>query len=68
MDNTIIRLQEIISHLEHNFSKLSVELYTQQKELSALRNHVLQLQTQLRTALQEHSIRYPDEETPPPHY
>ena len=68
MDDTIIRLQEIISHLEHNFSKLSEELYTQQKELAALRHHVLQLQTQLRSALQENSIRPPDEETPPPHY
>lgn len=67
MNNHILQLQEMVSHLEHGFSKLSEELYTQQKELAALRNHVLFLQKQLCKTIENNSVVQPNED-PPPHY
>jgi uncharacterized coiled-coil protein SlyX len=68
MNTSIIQLQEIIAHLEHDVSKLSQELYIQQKELAMLRIQVQQLGSQLRTAVDSSPVRSADQETPPPHY
>jgi uncharacterized coiled-coil protein SlyX len=68
MDETVIRLQEMISHLEHDFSKLSAELYTQQKELAVLRQQVLSLQKKLEASADNTPLQTLTQEPPPPHY
>lgn len=68
MSDDITRLQEAVAHQAKELAQLSDEVYTQQKEITILRQQVRILASRLRAAAGEGAIRSPEEETPPPHY
>lgn len=69
MENDIVALQEIVSHQQEEIARISDELYTQQREITALRNELASLRAVLKASAGDgFQIRSPDQETPPPHY
>ena len=68
MEDEIIKLQEIIAHQGEDIEKMSVELYTQQKEISILKGELKKVEAKIKNILSDSGIRRSDEETPPPHY
>lgn len=69
MKETIITLQEVVSHQGEEILRLSDELYVQQKEIAELRSQLMLLQAKLQAAVEEGAgVRSIDQETPPPHY
>lgn len=69
MENDIIKIQEIISHQGDEISRLSAELYAQQKEINKLGEQLKKLQARFKVATgDEEGIRPTDQEVPPPHY
>jgi len=69
MNEDIITLQIAITRQEDDISRLSDELYTQQKEIAELRTYIQKVDNILGHLKQdENNIRQPNEETPPPHY
>lgn len=68
MENTIIQLQEAIFHQGEDLERMSLELYTQQKELAELRAQIAKIYAKLKNMEEGDNIRRPDQETPPPHY
>lgn len=69
MDETIIKLQNIVQDQADEIASLSAELYTQQKELAALKKQFALIVNRL-TALSQNDgvVKDASEETPPPHY
>ena len=67
MEDDIYKLQEIVTNQGEDIQKLSHELYTQQKEIAALREVVKNLKNKM-DAHKENIIRPIQEEEPPPHY
>jgi uncharacterized coiled-coil protein SlyX len=67
MDEMMIRLQTIVGHQEEEISNLSNELYTQQKELNALKQQMAVLLERFRS-LPDDGAQDKGMEPPPPHY
>lgn len=68
MDTIIIKLQETLAHQSEEISRLSEELYIQQKEIAALQVQINHLQAKLETVTEAATMRSLDQEVPPPHY
>lgn len=69
MNNDIVTLQEITTYQQEEITRLSDELYTQQKEINALRAELASLRAMLKASAGDgFQIRSQAEETPPPHY
>ena len=69
MDESMIALQTRLLHQEEDISKLSKELYMQQKELAKLKQQFTALALRFQSlASEESSVRDIKDETPPPHY
>ena len=68
MNDIIIKIEEVLTHQGEDIARMSEELYTQQKELAALRGQVTKLTDKIKSLQEEGNIRPVDEETPPPHY
>jgi uncharacterized coiled-coil protein SlyX len=68
MDDIIIKLQEVLSHQGEDILRMSDELYTQQREIIALREQLAKLQTKFDAAVNaDHDpIRLDNDK--PPHY
>lgn len=68
-DSTLITLQEIVSHQQEEITRLSDELYAQQKDILQLRAELASLRAMLKASAGDgFQIRSQAEETPPPHY
>jgi len=65
MSDSTIALQEELAHQALEISRLSEELYAQQKEIAVLKEQVGDFKEALESGA---LIRSPEEETPPPHY
>lgn len=69
MNRELITLQEIVSHQQEEITRLSDELYAQQRDTAALRAEIATLRAMLKaSAGDSFQIRSQAEETPPPHY
>jgi len=69
MENSIIILQEMVSHQGEDIARLSEELYTQQQELAALREQIAKINIKLQAVGEGAPAFAPlDQEPPPPHY
>ena len=69
MDKTIIKLQNLVQDQADEIASLSAELYTQQKELGALKKQLALILDRLTTLSQnDGAVKDASEETPPPHY
>lgn len=67
MDDTLIKMQEIISDQGEDIAKLSQELYVQQRLIQNLRQELKELQDKF-VAAQEKDEDIALPEPPPPHY
>ena len=68
MSSDIVRLEEVIATLQHELMQLTQEVYSQQKEISALGLEIEKLTARLRHVQSDSGILKPEEDTPPPHY
>ena len=69
MDESLIQMQELLSHQGDEIARLNDELIVQGKEIELLRRQVKQLLARAEAAADENAgIRPIDQETPPPHY
>ena len=69
MTDPITQPQEHIAFQDEEISRLSDELYAQQREIARLRMQLERLEARIKTlANPDSGIRNPEEETPPPHY
>ncbi|MGC6517300.1 MAG: SlyX family protein [Candidatus Puniceispirillaceae bacterium] len=68
MEKDIKMLQEQIAHLQAEISQLGDELYSQQKEIAALRLDVQKLNLKLKAEQGDGGILTAAEDRPPPHY
>lgn len=69
MDDTIIKLQEAISHQGEDISHMSDVLYAQQKEIENLRQQVIKLAQKLESIRNDSAdTQNIGAEPPPPHY
>ena len=57
-----------MAHQSEEISRLSDELYIQQKEIAALLAQIKLLQAKLETVIDSANMRSLDQEAPPPHY
>lgn len=67
MENRIIELETKVAYQEHTIQELNDALTHQQKEITALKLQMMQLQ-ELVKQMTPSNIASPSEETPPPHY
>ncbi len=65
MSDSTIALQEELAHQALEISRLSDELYAQQKEILQLKDQLGDFKEALESGTH---IRSQEEETPPPHY
>lgn len=68
MDDTIIKLQETVAYQNVEIAQLSEELYTQQKELAALRLQLDRLSSLMQNSQAQPGTHDGTPEPPPPHY
>lgn len=68
MEETIIKLQELIEHQREDIANLSHELYTQQKEVALLKKHLLKLHDKMQSIENNRGAANAGDEPPPPHY
>lgn len=69
MTDGTLRLQEAMAHLQQDISRLSDELYTQQREIVELRGYIKLLESRLEQAvLDAAGASKHEQEPPPPHY
>jgi uncharacterized coiled-coil protein SlyX len=69
MEETIIQMQEILSHQSEDIARMSDELYTQQREIIALREQLAKLQSKLEAAPQDELLLPQlNNYEKPPHY
>jgi SlyX protein len=61
MDDRTTRLEEQVALMQADFSQMSDELYSQQREIETLKSRLLSAQS-------DSGILKPEEDTPPPHY
>lgn len=64
----IITLQERIAYQDEEITRLSDELYAQQKDMADLRRELKNIASKIDQGESESNIRPVSEETPPPHY
>ena len=65
MTESLTALQEIVAHQELEISRLSDEIYAQQREIAQLRQMLLKFKETVESLSQ---LRSAEDETPPPHY
>ncbi len=69
MEKEIIKLQEMLAHQGAEITELSDELYSQHKELTALKQYIQVLEVKFQAAVDSQSdINLPQDDAPPPHY
>lgn len=68
MDDRTTRLEEQVALMQADFSQMSDELYSQQREIGSLRQEIETLKSRLLSAQSDSGILKPEEDTPPPHY
>ncbi len=64
----ITKLQEIVAHQSEDISRLSDELYAQQKEIAELYRQIASLKVKLQSAIEDSGVKPIEDEAPPPHY
>lgn len=67
MDNAIMKLQEIVSHQQEELSRLSDELYLQQKHIAELQEALRGMRRRMQE-ISESQAGDNTPEPPPPHY
>lgn len=65
MTESLTALQEIVAHQELEISRLSDEIYAQQREIAQLRQMLLKFKETVESLSQ---LRSAEDEIPPPHY
>ena len=65
MDDSLISLQEELAHQAMEISRLSDEMYAQQREISQLKRQISTFKETMESMSQ---MRDAADETPPPHY
>ena len=68
MDEKFIKLEENMAFLQDEMSKMSHEVYAQQKEIVRLALGVEALKSHLENMQPDSGILPPSEDVPPPHY
>ncbi len=64
----MIKLQTIVGYQEEDIANLSKELYTQQQELTKLKQQMAQLTERFRSMLDAADNTHDKTPEPPPHY
>ena len=68
MENSIKKLEEQIAFLQHEFSQISDELYSQQKEVSSLKMQILNFEKKINDLENGNEAGMTIEYKKPPHY
>lgn len=68
MDDTLIKLQELVEYQREDIASLSAELYIQQKEVAKLKKQMLKLHDKIQGIENNRSAAGSSDEPPPPHY
>ncbi|MCJ8322385.1 MAG: SlyX family protein [Rhizobiales bacterium] len=69
MEKEIIKLQETVAHLGIEIAELGDEVYSQHKEISALKQYIKIVEAKFQAAMDtESNINQPQDDAPPPHY
>lgn len=69
MEKEIINLQEIVAHQGIEITELGDELYSQHKEIEALKQYIKIVEAKFQAAMDtDTNINQPQDDAPPPHY
>lgn len=68
MENIVKKLEEQIAYLQHETLQMSDELYSQQKDLSALKKLIFNLEKRINDFENNHETIMVKKDEKPPHY
>jgi|TARA_B110000037_G_scaffold153928_1_gene173665 SlyX protein len=68
MKNLIKKLEEQVAFLQHENSQMSDELYSQQKEVSVLKNKISNFEKRINDLENDNETAMVMEDKKPPHY